>query len=164
MDVLDIQFGPIIWTVVNFLLLLILLRAVAWKPILRALESRETAISDAIDRAERAKADAERILAENQKSMQLADAEAQKVLRESRELAERMQNEASQRAQLETRRMLEQANAEIERSKQQALTELRAEVATLAVEGAERILRESLDGDRHRRIVDQYLSQTTVAQ
>jgi F-type H+-transporting ATPase subunit b len=164
MDVLNIQTGPIIWTIINFLILLLLLRAVAWKPILRALESRETAISDALNRAEHAKSEAERILGENQKAMQRADDEAQKVLRESRELAERMQAEASQRAQSDARRMIEQANAEIERSKQQALNELRAEVATLAVDGAERILQESLDGDRHRRIVDQYLSQTTVAQ
>jgi F-type H+-transporting ATPase subunit b len=163
MDVLDIQFGPIIWTILNFLILLILLRAVAWKPILRALESRESAISDALDRAEHARADAERILGENQKALKRADEEAQKVLREGRELAERLQAEASHRAQTETRRMLEQANAEIERNKQQALTELRAEVANLAVDAAERILHESLDGERHRRIVDEYLSQTTVA-
>lgn len=163
MDVLDIQIGPIVWSIFNFIALLVLLRAVAWKPILKALESRETAISDALDRAERAKADAERILAENQKALQRADDEAQKVLREGRELAERLQTEASNRAQLETRRMLDQANAEIERNKQIALTELRTEVATLAVDAAERILNETLDADRHKRIVNQYLSQTTVA-
>lgn len=162
-DLLNIQLGPIIWTIINFLILLILLRAVAWKPILRALESRETAITDALDRAERAKADAERILTENQKALHRAEEEAQRVLREGRELSERLQNEASSRAQTETRRMLDQANSEIERNKQQALTELRTEVASLAVGAAEKILNESLDDDRHKRIVEQYLNQTTVA-
>src|SRR5687768_16027872 len=101
-DLLNIQLGPIIWTIINFLILLILLRAVAWKPILRALESREVAINDALDRAEKAKLDAERILAENQKALQRADEEAHRVIRESRELAERVQHEASERAQHET--------------------------------------------------------------
>lgn len=160
MNFLDIQVGPILWTILNFLILLLLLRAVAWKPILKALEARETSINDALNRAEVAKSEAELILAENRKSLHEAEMEAQRVLRESRELAERLQSEATTKAQDESRRMLEQARHEIERSKQQALNELRSEVATLAVSGAEKILNESLDSDRHKRLVDQYLGQT----
>jgi F-type H+-transporting ATPase subunit b len=159
MNFLDIQSGPILWTIVNFLILLVLLRAVAWKPILKALETRESTINDALNRAEVAKADAERILAENQKALQKAEEESQRVLRESREHATRLQAEASQKAQDESRRMLEQAQQEIERSKQQALNELRNEVATLAVGAAERILNESLDADKHKRLVENYLTQ-----
>lgn len=163
MNFVDIQTGPILWTIVNFLILLVLLRAVAWKPILRALETRETSINDALDRAEVAKSEAERILSENQKALLKAEEESQRVLRESREYAERIQSEASAKAQEESRRMLDLANQEIERSKQQALNELRGEVANLAVGGAEKILKESLDGARHQRILDEYLQQTAEA-
>lgn len=159
MNFLDIQSGPILWTIVNFLILLVLLRAVAWKPILKALETRESTINDALNRAEVAKADAERVLVENQKALQKAEEESQRVLRESREYAARLQAEASQKAQDESRRMLEQAQQEIERSKQQALNELRTEVATLAVGAAEKILNESLDADKHKRLVENYLTQ-----
>jgi F-type H+-transporting ATPase subunit b len=159
---LDIQTGPIVWTIINFILLLVLLRAVAWKPIINALRTRESSIEDALNRAEKAKAESERVLAENQKVMQRAEEESQKVLRESREYAERLQTEATQKAQEEGRRILDQAHQEIERSKQQALNELRGEVATLAVGGAEKILRDSLDGDRQKRLVDQYLKETLV--
>jgi len=162
MNPLDIQTGPILWTIFNFIVLLLLLRAVAWKPITKALEMRETSINDAINRAEVARSEAERILAENQKALQRAEEESQKVLRESREFAERMQSEASQRAQQESRRLLEQAQQEIERNKQQALNELRGEVANLAVSGAEKILKESLDADRQKRVVDEYLKQTLL--
>jgi F-type H+-transporting ATPase subunit b len=156
----DVRLGPIIWTVINFAILLLVLRAVAWKPILKALQSREASINDALDRAEVAKSEAERILSENQKALNKADEEAQRVLRETREFAERLQAEASQRAQEESRRMLQQAQEEIARSKQQALTELRSEVATLAVQAAEKILDETLDAQRHARLVDRYLDQT----
>jgi F-type H+-transporting ATPase subunit b len=159
---LDIQSGPIIWTLINFFLLLLILRAVAWKPIIKALETRESAIGDALNRAEKAQAEAERVLAENQRVMQRAEEESQKVLRESREYAERLQNEATHKAQEEGRRILDQARQEIERSKQQALNELRGEVASLAVGGAEKILRESLDNDRQKRVVDEYLKTALV--
>ncbi len=160
----DIQTGPILWTILNFLILLALLRAVAWKPILKALEARETSINDALNRAETAKQEADRVLAENQKTLQKADEEAQRVLRESREYAARIQSEASQKAMEESRRMVELAQQEIGLSKQQALNELRTEVATLAVGAAEKILNESLDTDRQNRLVDNYLKQTATLQ
>ena len=159
MNVLDIQTGPILWTIINFLILLVLLRLVAWKPILKALETRESTINDALNRAEVAKSDAERILAENQKALLRAEEESQRVLRESREHAERLQSEALARAQEESRRLLDQAHQEIDRSKQQALNELRTEVATLAVGAAEKILNEQLDADKQKRLVDNYLTQ-----
>lgn len=164
MNFLDIQTGPILWTILNFLILLLLLGKVAWKPIMKALEARETTINDALNRAEVAKSEAERILAENQNSLRKAEEESQRVLRESREYAERMQAEAMQKAQDESRRLLEQASKEIERNKQQALNELRTEVATLAVGAAEKILNESLDADRHKRLVDNYLTQAAQVQ
>jgi F-type H+-transporting ATPase subunit b len=164
MNLLDIQTGPILWTILNFVILLLVLRSVAWKPILNALHTRERSINDALDRAELAKSEAERILTENRAAMQKAEEEGQRVLRESREFAEKLQNEASTRAQQETQRMLQDAMREIERSKQQALVELRTEVATLAVDGAEKILNESLDADRHKRLVNEYLNQAVAPQ
>ena len=164
MNFLDIQTGPILWTILNFVILLLLLGKVAWKPIMKALETREATINDALNRAETARAEADRILAENQQALRKADEESQRVLRESREYAERMQSEALQKAQEESRRLLDQANKEIERNKQQALNELRAEVANLAVGAAEKILNESLDADRHKRLVDNYITQAAQVQ
>lgn len=155
----NIEVGPIIWTVFNFLLLLTLLRIVAWKPILAALSKRETTINDALNRADAAQSEAERVLAENRKALAQAEQEAQKVLRESREYAERLQAESAARSQEEGRRLLDQARQEIERNKQQALNELRSEVANLAIGATEKILGESLDADRHKQLVDTYLTQ-----
>ncbi|MBL7987536.1 MAG: F0F1 ATP synthase subunit B [Chlorobi bacterium] len=156
----DINVGPILWTIINFFLLLILLRIIAWKPILNALKTRQETITDALNRAEAAKQEADRVLAENQKALRQAEAESQKVLKETREYAQRIQADAMAKAQDDTKKLMEQAHQEIGLSKQQALNELRTEVASLAVGAAEKILNESLDADRHKRLVDDYLKQT----
>lgn len=156
----DINVGPILWTIINFFLLLILLRIIAWKPILNALKTRQETITDALNRAEAAKQEADRVLAENQKALRQAEAESQKVLKETREYAQRIQADAMAEAQDDTKKLMEQAHQEIGLSKQQALNELRTEVASLAVGAAEKILNESLDADRHKRLVDDYLKQT----
>lgn len=161
MNPLDIHAGPIIWTIINFFILLVLLRMLAWKPILAALERRKAAINEALDRADVAKAEAERILADNRATMHKAEEEAQRVLRESREYAERIRSEAGEKAQDEARKMIEQAHEEIDRNRQQALNELRGEVASLAVGAAEKILNENLDRDRQTKLVDDFLKQTS---
>lgn len=156
----DINVGPILWTIINFFLLLILLRMIAWKPILNALKTRQGTINDALNRAESAKQEADRVLAENQKALRQAEADSQKVLKETREYAQRIQSDAMAKAQEDTKKLMEQAHQEINLSKQQALNELRTEVASLAIGAAEKILDESLDADRHKRLVDDYLKQT----
>lgn len=160
----NIEIGPIIWTIINFLLLLTLLRFAAWKKIIAALNNREKTINDSLNRAEQAQAEAERVLAENQKSLMRAEEEAQRVLRESREYAERVHSEAAGKAQEESRKLVEQAHQEIARSKQQALNELRTEVANLAIGAAEKILDESLDAPRQKQLVDNYLNQAAQLQ
>lgn len=153
---LDLNWGPILWTVLNFSLLVVLLRFIAWKPILAALENRERSISESLDRAEQARVEADRVLAENHKALAKVEEESQKMLRDSRDYASRIQAEAHERAQEEARKLIAQAREDIEHLKQQALNELRVEVAQLAVGAAEKILNERLDMDRSRKLVDDY--------
>ncbi len=156
---LDISTGPILWTILNFIILLLLLRAVAWKPITKALEAREESINDSLNRAEVAREEAHRILSSNQEAQEKAEAEAQRLLRESREYADRVKEEAMSKAEEESKRLLEQARKEIERSKQEALNELRSEVASLAIGASEKILREKIDADKQQTLIDEYLGQ-----
>ena len=68
-SLLDVNPGLIIWTIVTFLILLFILKKVAWKPILSALDQREKDIKDSLEKAEKAKEDAQRILDENQANL-----------------------------------------------------------------------------------------------
>ena len=94
----DITTGPILWTIINFVILLALLGKLGWKPITEALAKREQAINDAVQQAERARADAEKMIADNRAAMAKAESEAQELLRESRDYAEKVRSEAMGKA------------------------------------------------------------------
>jgi F-type H+-transporting ATPase subunit b len=75
---LDVNPGLMIWTVITFILLLLILKKVAWKPILTALDKREKDIKDSLEKAEIAKAEAQKILEENQANLSRAEEESKK--------------------------------------------------------------------------------------
>jgi F-type H+-transporting ATPase subunit b len=129
----------------------------AWKPLLGALQQREEHVRSSLERAEQARAEAERILEDNRKQLANAGAEASRILAEGRSLGEKLKNELLEQANRQSRKMIDQAKQEIDREKDAALEKLRSEVANLAIGAAEKILDETLDETRHRKIVDGYL-------
>ncbi|HEX7071709.1 MAG TPA: F0F1 ATP synthase subunit B [Rhodothermales bacterium] len=156
-DLLAPNVGLIFWITVVFLLLLLLLRRFAWGPITNALNERERTIDESIQRAETALAEARQIQADNEKARREADQEAQRILREAREVAERLRTEEVEKTRAQIRQMQQSAQEEIEREKESALTQLRTEVADLAIQAAGKILKENLDETRQRKLVDEFI-------
>lgn len=156
---LDINPGLIIWTLITFVLLLIVLGKFAWKPILQALQSREQEIADSIKKAEDARKDAERLLAENKAMIAKANEETARLIAEGRAIAEQVKNDIVAKANESAKTMMAQAKDEIVREKEAALTQLRSEVADLAISVAEKIVDESLDGAKQKKFVDKVLQQ-----
>jgi F-type H+-transporting ATPase subunit b len=126
--------------------------------IIKTLEEREDAIQGGINRADEAQAEAAQLL--DQYRAQLADArqEAARIREEAREQGAAIIAELRERAEADARRITESAQAQIEAERQQALISLRAEVGSLSVELASRIVGESLtDQARQARMVDRFL-------
>ncbi len=155
---LSINPGLMIWTFIIFLLLLVILGKVAWKPLIASLKARESAIADSLSRAEQARADAERLIAENKLERAKAEEEVQKSLREGRAFAEQMRRDLVEKAKEEAGRMLVQARAEIERDTQHALRQLRTEVSDLAILATSKLLDENMNEERHRRVVSKMIA------
>lgn len=155
---LDPNPGLIIWTIVTFVLLVVVLRKFAWRPLLEALTKREESVRGAIERAEHAREEAERLLEEHRKQVARSEAEAQRILAEGRALGEKLKNDIVEQANAQARKLADQAKQEIERDKDAALATLRNEVAGLAIKAAEKILDETLDEKRHRQIVDSFMN------
>ena len=155
---LDVEPGLIFWTVVTFLLLLIVLRSVAWKPILTMLDQREQRIADALEEAEKARQEAEQQNQENQAKLEAAQAEARQAIAEGRELAEKVAQEVRERAEAEAGQMMDQARRTIQQERDQAVQELRNQAADLAILAARNILDDQLDENRGRQIVDDTIS------
>jgi F-type H+-transporting ATPase subunit b len=155
----DINPGLAIWTVVTFIVLLIVLRRFAWGPILKVAAEREQSIRDAIEQAKREREQAERVIAE-------AKAEAEKTKRESAEAFRRAQAdlEASraehmQKAAAEAEKLKASAFKEIAEAKSKALSEIRDVAADLAIEAAKKLVTVSLDEHKQKQLVEDYLKQ-----
>ncbi len=156
---LDPNPGLMIWTIITFLALLVILKKFAWKPLLEGLQRREESVRHAIEQAERARQEAEKILEENRRQLERAEQEGHRILAEHRTLGEKLKSEIVEKAHEQSRHMLEQAKMEISREKDSALAQLREEVASLAIGAAGKILDETLDEKKHRKIVDAYLKE-----
>jgi F-type H+-transporting ATPase subunit b len=156
---LDINPGLIIWTIITFVLLVIVLGKFAWKPLLHALHSREQEIADSLKKAEEAKKDAERMMQENKIAMEQASTETARLIAEGRAMAEQLKSDIVAKANESAKKMLDQAKDEITREKDSAMSQLRSEVAELSISVAEKILDESLDNAKQKKMVDKVLQQ-----
>lgn len=157
-QLLTLEPGMLIWTLLTFTVLLWVLKKIAWKPLLQALESREGTIREDLQKAETARIEAEQRLAEHRKLLERSEIEARKIIDEAKSTAESMKQGIVESANEQARQMTAQARAEIQREKDTALSQLREEVADLAVRAAGKILGQELDTDKHRKLVDDFIS------
>jgi F-type H+-transporting ATPase subunit b len=157
-DLLAPNAGLAFWISLVFFTLLILMYKFAWGPITGALSEREQTIEASITRAEAALEQARQMQADNEKARREAEAEAQRILREAREAADAARAESLDKERQQIEHLREQFQEEMLREKAQIKGELRAEVADLAIQAAEKILRENLDPQRQRRLVDDFIA------
>ncbi|MEI8133901.1 MAG: F0F1 ATP synthase subunit B [bacterium] len=156
---LEINPGLSIWTLIIFGILLLLLSRIAWKPILASLKRREEAIGDSLSKAEHARAEAEKLIAETERQRKLNEEQLQKQLREGKEYAERMRTELAAKAQEDAKKMLDQAKAQIERDTLTAIAQLRNEAADIAIAAAGKLIDESMNDEKHRKVVEKFIAE-----
>lgn len=144
MDLLTPDLGLFVWTSIAFLLVFFILRAFAWKPILKSLTERETGIADAIASADRVKKEMSLMQAENEKIMAAARAESSAMLKEAKDTKDSIINKAKEETKLVADRMIAEASQQIQQQKMAALTEVKNEIGQLAVAVAEKVLRQQL--------------------
>jgi len=160
-SLIDVNPGLIFWTAITFILLLLVLKRLAWKPLLLALSQRESAIKDSLEKAEKAKEEAQKILQENQASILKAEEESKKIIEQSRIYADKLKEEMLKNSKEQAQKIIEDASSEIERKKEETFNELKTKVAEIAIQAAEKILSENLNKDSNKKLVDKYLDDIT---
>jgi F-type H+-transporting ATPase subunit b len=140
--------------VINFLVLLVVLNVLLYKPLIAKMQERTAAIQRALDEAQAARAEAARQQEENTARLRAAYQEAAAIREQALKEAAEEQRKLVAAAQGEARRLVESARAQTDADIRRAREELRREVAGLAVAVAEKLIRKSLREDDHRRIVD----------
>ena len=149
--------GLMIWTVATFLVLLAVLRKIAWKPLLEALDAREKRIDDALRKAEKAQKEAEQAIAENRKRSDQAMWQAERLIEQARQDAEQTRQKLIEEARAESQRVVDQGMRRLESEQRAAMLEVRAVAADLAIRAAGRLIQSSLTEQQQREIVDQFL-------
>ncbi|RMF60016.1 MAG: ATP synthase F0 subunit B [Calditrichaeota bacterium] len=156
---LQLDPGMMIWTWVTFLVLLLVLRKVAWKPLLKAVEEREQQISESLRRAVEAREEAEKLLFEQQEKLAAAQEEVQQMIKESKAMAEKMRQDILEKAHQDAEKLVERAKADIERQRMQMINALRQEVANLVVDTTSKLVGVVVDEKKHRQIIDEAIAQ-----
>ncbi|WP_445386315.1 F0F1 ATP synthase subunit B [Robiginitalea sp. IMCC44478] len=151
----EFSIGLFFWQTILFILLLLLLRKFAWKPILKAVNEREEGIKNALAAAEDAKKEMQNVTADSEKLLQEARAEREAMLKEAREIKEKMIAEAKAQAETEGDKMIKKAQQSIEGEKRAAIADIKNEVASLSLEIAEKVLGGQLDNtDKQLKLVN----------
>jgi len=140
----DFSFGLFFWQAIILLVLILLLVKFAWKPIMSSITAREEGIRTAIASAEAARKEMQVLQADNQRVLNEARAERDAMLKEAREIKNQIVSEAKAEAQAQGDKLIEQAKASINSEKNAAMAELKNQVSGLAVEIAEKLLKNEL--------------------
>ncbi len=163
MDLVTPAIGLIFWTVLIFIILLILLGKFAWKPILNAVRSRNNSIEEALKSADRAKAEMEQLSAKNEEILREARIERDKILKEARQMQEKTIEDAKTQAKEEASAIIASAKAAIENEKRSAINDIKNQVAQLSVEIAEKVLAKELSNkESQQALIEDLLNKTNI--
>jgi F-type H+-transporting ATPase subunit b len=163
LDLVTPGIGLIFWTSVVFILLVLILKKYAWKPILDAVEKRSNSIEQAINAADEAKASLTQLNEERAKIKKESLADRDALLKEANETKTQIISEAKSKAKEETDKILSDAREVIKNEKLAAITELKNQVAILSLEIAEKIVKDQLSSnDKQKALVDAMVKEVNL--
>ncbi len=147
MKLVSPEIGLIFWMTLCFVLLILLLKKYAWKPILKALDEREKSIESALSQAQEARSKIEDLQKDQEQIIREAKKERELILNEAKKLAEEYRSQQQKIVNEEMAQKMARVKESIEMEKRAAINELKENVATLSVEIAEGILEKKLSLD-----------------
>jgi F-type H+-transporting ATPase subunit b len=151
--------GLMVWTIVAFLVLLWILRKLAFPRIAENLDKRQTAIEESIEHAERTKHEADELLAEYRQRLTDARQQAEDIVARARKAGEVHERESLEQARKTREELMAQTRRDIEAETRRAIQEIRSEVADLTVLATEKVTRKSLSEADQKRLVEEALSE-----
>lgn len=151
MELIKPDFGLLFWMLISFSLVLLILRAFAWRPILNALKEREKKIQQRLDVARKAKKELAEIEFGNERIIALAKTERANMLKEAQETRKKIIEEAKQEAREEANKIMEDTNRKVEARKKEAEEEIKQQIAGFSLEIAEKVLKEKLSDDQKQK-------------
>jgi F-type H+-transporting ATPase subunit b len=151
--------GLMIWTLLCFGLTFWVLKRFFFGPVQAAIDARRQRIREAIEEADKARAEARRLLEEHRALIQGARSDAEQILAEARRVAESQRERMRDELEADRQRRLEETTKQIEAETRRALEQIRAEVADLALMATGKVTGKVLTDDDHRRLIDEAIGE-----
>lgn len=159
----EFSLGLFFWQLLLFVALLLLLKKFAWKPILDAVNERETSIKDSLSAAQKARDEMQAVQADNKRILKEARAERDALLSEAKKASTQMINQAKEDAKVEAEKITAQAQEMIQNEKKAAINDLKNQVAQLSVDIAEKVLQTELkDKATQEKLVEELVKEIAV--
>ena len=157
----QINLFQVIIAAANFVVFLAIIWKFAFTPVSKILADRKARIEEGLKDAEQARRDRESAESERVATLQEARREANEILTRAQKVAQETRDADIAATKAELERMRERAAAEIESEKVRAITEVRNEVADLALQAAGKVVGETMTGEREKRLVSEFLAETS---
>jgi F-type H+-transporting ATPase subunit b len=151
---IEVAPGLMIWTLICFGITFYVLKRFAFGPVQKIIDERRQRIREAIEEAERTRAEARRLLEEHRELRARSRGEAEEILAEARRIGDAMRERIREETEADRQRRLEETKRQIEAETARALEQIRAEVADLALIAAEKATAGALDGGAHRKLIE----------
>jgi F-type H+-transporting ATPase subunit b len=159
----EFSLGLFFWQLLLFIALLLLLKKFAWKPILEAVNERETSIKDSLSAAQKARDEMQAVQADNKRILKEARTERDVLLSEAKKASTQMINQAKEDAKFEADKITAQAQEMIQNEKKAAINDLKTQVAQLSVDIAEKVLQTELkDKAAQDKLVEELVKEIAV--
>ncbi|MCA9255771.1 MAG: F0F1 ATP synthase subunit B [Phycisphaerales bacterium] len=155
------DFGAALWSIAVFVVLLVILRVAAWKPILKGLNERETFIRNSLEEAKREREKAQQQQAEFEAKLMKSQQEAAAVVEEGRRDAEEMRKRIVSEAKAEAEAVADRAKREIELARNDALQKLHDQTVAISTMVAGRMIQRELNAGDHETLINESIAELT---
>jgi F-type H+-transporting ATPase subunit b len=148
--------------IINFVILFALLGLVLYKPVMKMLDERSKRIKESMERAEATKeeyAHAEEVV---KKLISKAREDGQALVSQATQIGERLKEEAREGARKEAQVIVDRTRAELEEERDRIIDDLRREFVDISISAAEKVIKETLDKERHRKLIEETLEESAT--
>jgi F-type H+-transporting ATPase subunit b len=146
--------------VINFIVLFVLLRLFLYKPVLKMLDERAKRTAEAMEQAEATKKEYEQARVEVQKQIEKGRQEGQAFIAQAMQVGERLKEESRQEATKQAQTIVDRTRSELEAERDKIVGDLRREFVDISISAAEKVIKETLDKEKHRKLIEETLRES----
>ncbi len=159
---LGINLPLLVVFIVNFIILLVMLRLFLYQPVMKVLDERAKRTKDAMELAEAIKKEYEQAKGEVQKQIEKGRQEAQAIITQAMQVGERLKEESKQEAAKQAQVMIDRTRSELEAERDKIVGDLRREFVDISIAAAEKVIKETLDKEKHRKLIEETLQESVT--